>query len=102
MQTTLWEAEQRIRDSRRKPTSADKILSELKKAGHFGLTNVELSKVCLSWHRRIGNLRAAGHNIRTDRISKGSFRYTLEADDPVNDLPTEGLSQTEDTLRRKV
>lgn len=65
----------------RKPVShSARILQYLKKAGHYGAYNYELSKPSiggLSWHRRIGNLRADGHNIQCVRLSKGVFKYFL-------------------------
>lgn len=59
-------------------TASYKILQALKGAGHYGLTNVELSHITLSWHRRIGDLRADGYKIRTERLTKGMFRYYYE------------------------
>lgn len=61
-----------------KLSNSNRILLALERAGHYGLTNFELAKICISWHRRIGDLRSRGYNIRTDRLTKGSFRYTLE------------------------
>lgn len=52
-----------------------RILKALKKAGDYGQTNVELSKICLSWHRRIGNLRADGYGISCIRLTKGLYKY---------------------------
>lgn len=70
-----------------KKTSHDsqetKIFKALKRAGHYGLYNYELSRVCLSWHRRIGDLRADGVNIQSVRLSKGSFKYYLLEEDPL-------------------
>ena len=54
-----------------------KIYKQLKKAGHYGLYNYELAKTCLSWHRRIGDLRAHGTNVQCVRLSKGTFKYYL-------------------------
>lgn len=58
-------------------SQSTKIYKALKQAGGYGLYNYELARVCLSWHRRIGNLRADGVNIQCVRISKGTFKYYL-------------------------
>lgn len=58
-------------------SDSTKIYKQLKKAGHYGQTNYELSRVCLSWHRRIGDLRADGVNIQCVRLTKGTFKYYL-------------------------
>ncbi len=59
-------------------TRSGKILAHLKKVGRHGAWNYELSRIGgLSWHRRVGNLRADGHNIQCVQIKKGLFRYYL-------------------------
>lgn len=63
-------------------TQSTKIFKALKKAGHYGLYNHELARICLSWHRRIGNLRKDGVNIQCVRLSRGSFKYYLVDEDP--------------------
>lgn len=62
-------------------SQSTKIYKALKQAGHFGLYNYELSKICLSWHRRVGDLRADGVNIQCIRLSKGTFRYYLNEEE---------------------
>lgn len=58
-------------------TQTGKVLRALKDAGHYGMANYELDRICLSWHRRIGDLRAEGHNIACVRITRGTFKYFL-------------------------
>ena len=57
-----------------------KVYKALKQAGHYGLTNGDLSKICLSWHRRIGNLRADGVNIQCVRVTGGTWKYYMTED----------------------
>lgn len=40
--------------------------------------NYELSRISLKYTSRISDARAQGYNIRCDRITKGTFQYTLE------------------------
>lgn len=61
----------------RTTSQTSQIYQALKTAGRYGQTNYELSRICLSWHRRIGDLRADGVNINTVRMSRGSFKYYL-------------------------
>lgn len=69
----------------KQPTSHEsqntKIYKALKQAGRYGLYNQQLSKICLSWHRRIGNLRADGVNIQCVRINRGLFKYYLNEEE---------------------
>lgn len=60
-----------------KESQQTRILKALKKAGRYGLWNYELSRICLSWHRRIGQLREDGYGISAVRVSKGNFKYFL-------------------------
>ena len=60
---------------RPKESQTTKVLKALKKAGNHGLYNYELSRICLSWHRRIGNLRWEGYGISTVRITQGVYKY---------------------------
>lgn len=66
----------------RKPASqSSRILQQLKKSGNHGSYNYELSKICLSWHRRVGNLRADGHNIQSVHIKGSGWKYYLNPED---------------------
>lgn len=60
-----------------------KVFKALKKADHYGLYNYQLARICLSWHRRIGDLRHDGVNIQAVRLSKGTFKYYLLEEDPL-------------------
>lgn len=78
--STLYEAEQRIRDLRhKKPSGMEIILRALQAAGDRGLTNSQIYTLsnALSWHRRVGDLRARGYDIESIKLSKGQFRYVL-------------------------
>jgi hypothetical protein len=57
-----------------------KVYKALKEAGRYGLYNYELAKICLGWHRRIGDLRADGVHIACVRLTGGSFKYYLDGD----------------------
>jgi hypothetical protein len=58
-----------------------KVYKALKKAGKRGLWNSELAMVGkLSWHRRIGNLRADGVNIQSVHIKGSGWKYYLNED----------------------
>lgn len=65
----------RIKSSQKPKSQTAKILEQLKKAGRYGLFNYELSKSCLSWHRRVGDLRKSGENIVVVRIKGGVYKY---------------------------
>lgn len=63
---------------RTKPVSQEaRILQALKKAGSHGLYNYELSKICLSWHRRITDLRQEGYNIQHVQVRRSTHKYYL-------------------------
>ena len=59
------------------------ILAHLKKCGRYGAYNYELSKICLSWHRRITDLRKSGEHIVMVRLSGGTTKYYLIQEDPL-------------------
>lgn len=54
-----------------------KVYKALKAAGRHGLYNYQLARICLGWHRRIGNLRADGVNIQCVRLTGGVYKYYL-------------------------
>ena len=54
-----------------------KIFKALKIAGGHGLYNYELDRIGMSWHRRIGDLRADGVNIQCVKVKNGIFKYYL-------------------------
>jgi hypothetical protein len=59
-----------------------KVYKALKQAGKHGLYNYQLANMgILSWHRRIGNLRADGCNIQCVRVTGGQWKYFLNLED---------------------
>jgi hypothetical protein len=54
-----------------------KILTLLKTNG--SATNVELNRIAYRYSARIAELRKEGHDILTERLSEGIFRYTYKA-----------------------
>lgn len=63
---------------RRKPISTTlKILNHLRRVGKHGAYNYELANICLSWHRRITDLRKKGFIIKRIRITQGVSKYYL-------------------------
>lgn len=63
----------------RKPISQTaKILRALERHQKYGITNYELSRICLSWHRRLGNLRSQGYVIDSVQIKKGIWKYYVD------------------------
>jgi hypothetical protein len=65
------EAKERI------PSQLDKLIRALKDAGDDGLTNIELSKICLRYDSRLSDLRRKGFLIETESIGKSLYRYYL-------------------------
>jgi hypothetical protein len=63
-------------------TRRDLALSLLRDAGARGVTTHELldSGVGSRYSARIRELRQEGHQITSERIREGSWRYTLESD----------------------
>lgn len=68
----------------------DKILTWLQMRGAKGVLNTELNEICLRYGARIHELRAAGHDIRTERLDDSRFRFVLVEPD---------TSLTRETLR---
>jgi hypothetical protein len=61
----------------RSPAQRQRILALLQERGADGITNSELNRVCFRYGARIRELRRAGHNIRTDNLGDGLFRFVL-------------------------
>lgn len=53
------------------------ILQLLRERGKDGATNTELPAIAIKYTGRISEIRGAGHNIVTERVDAGLFRYTL-------------------------
>lgn len=59
-------------------TQSTKVYKALKAAGNRGCWNSDLARVGgLSWHRRVGNLRAEGVNIESVHIKGSGWKYYL-------------------------
>lgn len=69
-----------VKEAKPVETHETKIFKALKKAGRHGLWNYELANVCIDWHRRIGDLRSSGINIRPERQKDGGWKYYLETE----------------------
>ena len=54
-----------------------KVYKALKHAGKWGAYNYELARVCIDWHRRIGDMRAQGIIIQHVRTPDGQHKYYL-------------------------
>ena len=63
------------------------ILDALRRAGAAGCTSRDLNAICFRYGGRIMELRAMGHDIKTERIEDGLFRYTLTERSSDNNLP---------------
>jgi hypothetical protein len=60
----------------------ERILELLLERGSKGATNVELNEICFLYGARIWELRRAGHNIKTENVGDGLFRFTLISSQP--------------------
>lgn len=76
----------------------ERVLEMLEAAGPEGVTTAEFIQAFVSrFSARVEELRKAGHSISTQRISKGSFRYTLESSEPAPPSPVdEGSDSAKD------
>jgi hypothetical protein len=54
-----------------------RILELLQERGTEGATNIELNEICFRYGARLWELRRAGHNIRTENLGDGLFRFVL-------------------------
>ena len=54
-----------------------KVLSALKKAGRRGCLNTELNEICLRYGARIYELRGMGYKIKTEKVGRSLFNFTL-------------------------
>lgn len=54
-----------------------KVLSALKKAGRRGCLNTELNGICLRYGARIYELRGMGYKIKTEKVGRSLFNFTL-------------------------
>ena len=65
----------KFKSSHKPKSQVARILELLKRAGGQGVYNYELSRVCLSWHRRITDLRKSGEHIQSVRLKRGIYKY---------------------------
>ena len=65
-------------EARRLKRSALRLLTALQDAGARGLTNGEMSVIAgLRYGGRLFELREAGHDVRTEHVSRGTWRSWL-------------------------
>ena len=63
-------------------TQRERVLSMLTEAGDEGVPTASfLREMIPRFSARIEELREAGHTIRSERVSSGSWRYTLVGDE---------------------
>lgn len=64
--------------SHSRPTQATKILLALDKAGKQGMTTNDFLSMYISrFSARLLELRKQGHNIKSEPMRRGQYRYTL-------------------------
>jgi hypothetical protein len=80
------EAQERI------PTQREKILNALINAGSTGVTNTQLSNMCIRWNSRMGELYAQGYKIDTVLVADGVYRYILREQPKTKRKPKPALS----------
>jgi hypothetical protein len=80
------EAQERI------PTQREKILNALIEAGNTGVTNTQLSNMCIRWNSRMGELYAQGYKIDTVLVADGVYRYILKEQPETLRKPKNALS----------
>lgn len=73
----------------KKESQYQRVKRMLEEAGAYGVTNTQFYAAYLpKFHARITELRQDGHNITTEFIRMGQFKYTLIPQRKLFDIPT--------------
>lgn len=79
----------------------EKILIALRKAGREGVTNVDLSSICLRYGGVISDLHIKGYDIDVNSVGGGVFKYTLISEPEKEMEPKKGLDILIESLQEK-
>lgn len=60
------------------PNQIEKMINLLKESGEKGVTNNQLSKICLGYGTRISELYQKGYEIEVTSKGRGVYKYVLK------------------------